>query len=377
MVDNRYSVELHYDPEDAQIHQKVIACLTRLDPKAAGRFEKAGFTGRLILKRNTDMATARRMKQLLNKTGASCDIRELSVKSSAARTEDLKAAVPAAVDPAGPAPTMRCPKCGCEQPANPECRACGVIIARVGRDRPSPAVTAAKPSSEPPHQLSNRFRQRIRPILTLIHRIQHPIDLRKLTTWSRRVADRLIRCGMVLAVALILEIGLLYLGKMLWSLYVATAAGQYYVDSLSEEARVFQSITEADPLSLGLDITLVVFFVNLLVACASQILHLTRYLYESQGILGKLILWFIPYTGLSAWFISQRHPYPELALAGTLALVPTLCMLSSCLYLARIILPEVGDLRAVVSIIMNNKDAAWALIIKKIRIWFDATKRTC
>lgn len=274
---------------------------------------------------------------------------------------------------------MRCPKCGCEQPANPECRACGVIIARIGRNRPSPAIEkpAATPSPEPPQRLSDRFRQRIRPVLTLIQRIQHPINVRKLTTWSKRVADRLIRCGIVIAIALTLEIGLLFLGKMLWSLYVATDAGQYYVERLSEEARVFQSIIEADPLSLGLDITLVVICVNILVACAAQILHLTRYLYESQGILGKLILWFIPCTGLSAWFISLRHPYPELALAGTLALVPTLCMLSSCLYLARIILPEVGDLRAVVSIIMNNKDAAWALIIKKIRIWFDATKRTC
>jgi hypothetical protein len=379
MVDNRYSVVLHYDPRDAVTHQKVIACLTRLDPNAAGRFEKAGFTGRLILKRNTDMATARRLKQLLNKTGASCDIRALSVKPLAAREEDRKAAALAAAAPAGPAGMMRCPKCGCEQPANPECRACGVIIARVGRNRPSPVVEkpAAKPSPEPPPRLANLFRQRIRPMLTLIHRIQHPIDVRKLTTWSKRVADRLIRCAMVFAIALILEIGLLFLGKMLWSLYVATAAGQYYVKRLSEEARVFQSITEADPLSLGLDTTLVVLCVSLLVACAAQILHLTRYLYDSQGIFGKLILWFIPCTGLSAWFVSQRPPYPELAVAGTLALVPTLCMLSSCLYLARIILPEVGDLRTVVSIIRNNKDAAWALIIKKIRIWFDASKRVC
>jgi hypothetical protein len=79
--------------------------------------------------------------------------------------------------------------------------------------------------------------------------------------------------------------------------------------------------------------------------------------------------------GLTAWILNQRHPYPELALAGSLSIVPTLCMLSSSLYLARIILPELGDLRAIVSIIMKNRDAAWALIIKKIRIWFETTKR--
>jgi hypothetical protein len=146
---------------------------------------------------------------------------------------------------------------------------------------------------------------------------------------------------------------------------------------MPEQARVFQSITEADPLTLGLDTTLVVFCVSLLVAGVAQVLHLIRYLYESQGIIGKLIVWFIPCMGLTAWIINQRHPYPELALAGTLVVVPTLCLLSSCLYLARMLLPEIGDLRTIVSIIMDNRDTTWALIIKKIRIWFNTAKRTC
>jgi len=223
----------------------------------------------------------------------------------------------------------------------------------------------------------HRFHQWIRPLKALIRKIQHPIDVRKLTTWSKKVTDRMIRCGIVFAIALVLEIGLLALGKMLWSLYTATAMGKYYVARLPEQARMFQSVLEADPLTLGLDTTLAVFCVSLLVACAAQILHLIRYLYESQGIIGRLLLWFIPCTGLTAWLISQRHPYPELALAGTLTIVPTLCILSSCLYLARIILPELGDLRVVATIINKNRGAAWALIFNKIRTWFDSTKRVC
>lgn len=375
-----YTVVLRYDPKDAEIHQKVIACLARVDPNAAGRLEKTAFTGRLILKRNADLSTARRLKQLFSATGAACGVNKVSKKpiaEAAEREEALDRDAPGerATLPA----LMQCPNCGCEQPANQECRACGVIIAKAGRQLPSSTVErpAATPSPEPaPQPMRYRFRQWIRPVRALIQKIQHPIDIGKLTTWSKRVADRLIRCGMVFGIALILEIGLLALGKMLWSLYTATAAGKYYIEKMPAQARMFQSITEADPLTLGLDTTLMVFYVSLLVAGAAQILHLIRYLYESQGIIGKLILWFIPCMGLTAWTISQRHPYPELALAGTLVVVPTLCLLSSCLYLARMLLPEMGDLRTIVSIIMNNRDTAWALTIKKIRIWFDTTKRT-
>jgi hypothetical protein len=377
----RFTVVLRYDPQDAEIHQKVIACLARVDPNATEQFKKTAFTGQLVLKRRTDPRTARRLKQLFGATGAACSVFKVPETPAAGAKQRKEALDP--VPDAERAPhslLMQCPRCGSHRPVNQECRRCGVIIAKAGRKRPFPAAEtpAAMPLPEPaPQPMLERFRRWTGPLLALVRKIQHPIDVRRLTTWSKKVADRLIRCGIVFAIALILEIGLLALGKMLWSLYVATAVGQYYIERLPEQARMYQSILSTDSLTLGLDTTLVVFCVSLLIACAAQILHLIRYLYESRGIIGKLILWFIPCTGLTAWIISQRHPYPELALAGTLTAVPTLCMLSSCLCLARIILPEIGDLRTAATIITNNRGAAWTLIIDKIRVWFDSSKRAC
>jgi hypothetical protein len=370
MRKKRCTVVLSYDPQDLEVRQKVVTCITRLDPDAAGLIKKNASKGRLILKRNTDPETARRLKQLFAATGATCDIQDLSAKPSAEGAND-----PKTVD----SPSLvQCPKCGCEQPEVMECQACGVILSKAKPH--NPFLVAENPDPPPSHRpapqrIQIRLRQWAQPMLSLVKKIEHPIDVRKLTTWSKRVADRLIRCGLVFSIALMLEIGLLALGKMLWSIYVATPIGQYYVTRLPEQAQVFQRILEADPLALGLDVTLVVFCAGLLVGCVAQILHLIRYLYDSQGILGKLILWFIPCTGLTAWAISGRYPYPDPVLAGTMTIIPTLCMLSSCLYLTRILLPELGDLRAVVSIVMGNRGTAWALIIKKIRIWFDKSKR--
>ena len=70
MGKNRYTIVLCYDPQDAEIHQKVIARLARLDPNATEKFNKNPFTGRLIIKRNADPATATRLKQLFEPTGA-------------------------------------------------------------------------------------------------------------------------------------------------------------------------------------------------------------------------------------------------------------------------------------------------------------------
>jgi hypothetical protein len=369
MEKNRYTVALRYDPQDTEIHQRVVARLARIDPDAVQKFKRSAFTGRLILKRNADPTTAGRLKQLFSATGAVCDIR--------AESETPGAGLSTGKRPSHP-PMIQCPNCGCEQPGAPECRSCGIIIAKAGRPRPhrtaeDPAATT--PSGPPPRNKPSHLRRWIRAASALVEKIEHPIDVRKLTTWSKRVADRLIRCAIVFTIALALEIGLLAMGKMLWSLYTATAMGQYYIERLPEQAQVFSAVAQADPLSLGLDTTIVVLCVSLLVACAAQILHLPRYLYESQGFIGKLLLWFIPCTGLTAWVISQRYPYPELPLAGTITAVPTLCILSSCLYLARILLPEVGDLRVIISIIRDNRSAAWENIIEKIRIWFDTTKR--
>ena len=96
MEKNRCTVVLRYDPQDAEIHQKVVACIMRLDPNAAGLFEKHAFSGRLTIKRNTDPKTARRLKELFGATGAACDIENLRDKPSAGMAKAPKASQGAA-----------------------------------------------------------------------------------------------------------------------------------------------------------------------------------------------------------------------------------------------------------------------------------------
>jgi hypothetical protein len=381
MDDNRYTVILHYDPNHKKIHEKVITCLSRLDPTASKRFVKTQLTGQVIIKRNTDLATAKRLKYILRDTGARCSVQKIVSNMPPGIGKDQKSADGAPGSHRETSPLLiRCPNCGYQQPPALECRACRIIISKAKPRRESKPVELPSAEKHLPRQPAlsqflNAVRHHARPAVALMQKIQHPIGVEKLTSWAQRVADRLIRCGLVFIIALILEVGLLSLGKMMWFLYTATTVGQYYLEKLPEKAEMFERIVHADPLTLGWDTTLTVLYVGLLIGCAAQVLHLIRNLYESQGIIGKLAFWVGPSVGLTAWIISQRHPYPEYALATTLVAVPTLCMLSSCLYLTQTILPEIGDFRKIFAIIAQNKEKNWGAIIKKIRNWLDTTKQ--
>jgi len=381
MENNRYNVILNYDPQNQEIHQNVIACLSRLDPTVLKRFQKANLTGRLVIKRNADLATAKRLKFVLRDTGALCTVQKLPTQSPPpVEQNEASGSRLTATRQETDRLLATCPNCGYQQPPSTDCRACGIIFAKFrARQEPAPAdvLSIEKNASEQgaTNRILNKVHQSARPVMALLKKIQHPLRADKLTSWAQRVADRLIRCGIVFLIALILQIGLLSMGKMLWFLYISTPMGQYYLLKLAEKAEVLQRIVDADPMSLGWDTTLTALLVGLLLGCVAQVMHLIRYLYESQGIVGKLLLWVIPSMAATAWIISQRPPYPTYALASSLAAVPILCMISSCLYLAQTVLPEIGDLRKIIALILENREKTWGHIFKKIRIWLDSTKK--
>ncbi len=381
MESARYNVLLNYDPENQEIHQKVMTCLSRLDPTVLKRLEKVNLNGRLIVKRDADLATARRLEQILRDTGALCCVQKLKLQPLPTAEQAPLSGSRLASTQQGTDPLLTaCPNCGYQQPPGTECRTCGIIfskfrIRRKAAQNDAPAIGKNPPKGHHTSRILNKVRQSAPAVVALLEKIQHPLRADKLTGWARRVADRVIRCGIVFFIALFLQIGLLSVGKMLWFLYVSTPMGQYYLEKLPEKTEMLLRIVNADPLILGWDTTLAALFVGLFLGCVAQVMHLIRYLYESQGFVGKLALWIVPSMAITAWVITRQHPYPDYALAGTLAALPILCMLSSCLYLAQTVLPEIGDLRKIIALIHKNREKTWGQIIKKIRIWLDSSKK--
>ena len=381
MDDDRYSIVLTYDPGNPEISRKVVACLARLDATAAERLARVGTPGRLVIKRDADRATTLRLAQRLQATGAKVHIKKHTAasKAGAVAAEGSGAPAPAGDEKIRPG-WIRCPNCGFQQPPEFECRACGVIISKArGREATPAAELVPKAAKRPRAAHSGRIVQWLRrqmpTLLALREKITHPLSHRQVTGWIQRVADQSARCGIVFIIALGLESGLLYLGRMMWALYCATHVGQYYLEKIPEKAEPIQRLFDADPLAVGWETTVAVMSTTLVLGCAAQLLHLFRYLYLSQGILGRLVIWYIPSAAYSAWRISLQHPFPEYTTACMLVALPTLCLLSSSLHLAQATLPELGGLRSGITAIAQNPPKNWRHLLKKIRIWLATTRQ--
>ena len=245
-------------------------------------------------------------------------------------------------------------------------------------------VGRVKPRRTKPDEVFAGLRRQISTVAGFWQKLNHPFNLGNLNGWAQRVADRFIHCGLVFILALILETGLVYLGKMMWYLYTATPVGQYYLEKMAEHAEPIpsfpfenddgiQRVLDADPLLISWNSTLTAMWVGFLIGCATQLFHLIRYLYDSQGIIGKLIIWFIPSAGLSAWLIGQQDPFPDYSSACALVALPTLCVLPGCLRFAQAAVPELGVLLKIISAAVANKEKTWNHILKKIRLWLDTT----
>lgn len=381
MEEDRYNVILSYDPNDSQIHRKVVSALFKKAPLAAQRFEEATFNGRKIIRRGVDLKTAEGFGRLFRGTGATCTLQKMTLNPPASADQNKVAAEGSQNAPTSSVPTpAACPNCGHPVSQSEECRGCGIIIAKAKARRKPPKAAApvvektALPSSTPSviARVMEKAEAYCGPLVTLLKKIRHPIPVDKISGWGQTVADRLIRCGLVFVIAMVLETAMLVMGRMMWSLYTATVSGGHYLKSFPEKAAVYRQITQANPVSLGFEATLTMLWIGLLVGCVCQLLHLIHHLYESQHLIGKLILWFAPFIGAGAWALTRQMPFLSMVDAVLLVTLPALCLLSSCLYLARALLPELGPILNVGASTVGAISGARGRIFQNIRQWVDS-----
>ena len=114
MDSDNYSVVLQYDPENIETHEKVVACLLRIAPASARKMEKIRSNGRLIVKRQTDISTAKRLVSILRETGAACRVTKLpsSLHQRGATDEDSRQDRLSEPEDKSIPSLISCPSCG-------------------------------------------------------------------------------------------------------------------------------------------------------------------------------------------------------------------------------------------------------------------------
>ncbi len=327
--------------------------------------------GRVVLKRNADPDKDRRIVALLAETGAIC------------RFE--KAADNAIADEAGkplPAKTMVCPKCHRAQKWAAECSHCGLIIdkfktqieqAQSPTQVPQTPLKPVDKASESRPRLWDTLKAQYGPSIekALNWLKGNPVGNKKIQQWSKRIADAIFRCMVVFMVTLLLEIGLLYLARMVWFVYTSTTVGQVYLSKFGGDANGIQYLLQSNMAMVGWQTSITVLVLCILFGIAAQWFHLIRFLYLPFGLLGHTLLWVLPLTGLSAWYLYQEGLTNQMGISCALTILPSLLLLPCCLQFAQTALPEMG------TIIRVSKGAAGGLdphlnrLKDKIKSWLN------
>ncbi|MDJ0984461.1 MAG: hypothetical protein QNJ26_02865 [Desulfobacterales bacterium] len=113
----------------------------------------------------------------------------------------------------------------------------------------------------------------------------------------------------------------------------------------------------------SVDISFAALIANLIVSAACQVLAVRRYFYEGRGLINRVI-WLALFSAVAGWLLA-RNSHIDLQVAFGLAIAPSLCLFSSCLNIAKRILPELTPF-AIIEMFTSFKNA-WVHPADRIR----------
>lgn len=339
MDDDSYNLVLDFDANDPETYEKVHNCLMRLSPDTKEKLDRFLVHGKVILKRKADPKKDRHIVELLRHTGGVCRF-EKALQSNAKKSNST------------PGPKIICPQCQRSQTLSLACCYCGVIIEKAQKLRQvqlqaktSPAVPVAVSIpllTTPRKTFRDRGLDGVRRIWTWMQ--YDRFEKAKIQRWSQRLGDALMRCAIVFVIALILEIGWLYLGAWMWFIYTSTPVGQYYLSAANPIAESIAAIAQMDLTALGWQASLTAFYLCLFAGAIGQFCHLIRYFHEPFGFSAKGLLWGLPLSAAAAWVLSREATVIRFSIAYVIVFVPTLVMMNRCFCLAQAVIPELGTL---------------------------------
>ncbi len=164
-----------------------------------------------------------------------------------------------------------------------------------------------------------------------------------LLLYLRKCQDICLEAALLVLITGILCVASFYVFDMMWHLYLETQMGQRFVVMFHEETKTVAALLSLDHLFFSCWLTLATFVICLSIAAISQFLHISRYLYCSQGICGKLLFWALPLSAAVAYFIKMQYRFENFEIIFFVTLLPTICLFTGTFRYTRELLPELGD----------------------------------
>ena len=147
---------------------------------------------------------------------------------------------------------------------------------------------------------------------------------------------------LLVGAAAVLSVVAYLLCKLSWYSYLVTPVGQLYPYYFPERARIMNAVLGQDIFLFPMVLTGIALLMGLLAGAVCRLLHITRYGYTSQSLLGRIVLFALPLTAAAAVFTQAAFAIPHWGAAYGATLLPTLLVFPFCFKSTGFLLPELG-----------------------------------
>ncbi len=332
------------------------------------------FSGRPVaIRRGIDYQAAVKYEKLLRTAGARCEIRRITQGNH--RSSEATSVPQQASSASNSNQSMICPKCEYEQPFSGECVRCGIIIKKYhGKQRKREKAasdnhdkTSEKTESEKTDENHSGIIKKSIKFKDLSH-FSRKYFSRKSSTFqnSSKISEAISQAILMAILTAILYTGFLYLSKMMWYVYISTPVGKYFVANFTDRSQAIFYLFDMNLLYFSIFVTGAAFTICLIVSAICRVLHISRLLYHSRGMWGKMVYWGIPLAALVAHYLQSAYDLNRLEIAYLVAFIPTLFVFPACFKLSDMLLPEIGTLLQRAALI---KDKFFGSAVPEVKKW--------
>jgi len=135
-----------------------------------------------------------------------------------------------------------------------------------------------------------------------------------------------------------------YIFDLFWYLYITTPMGEKFISLHPERAETIFEFSNLDLRYFCAEVNLSAFVICFLIGVVCQFLHISHYLYLSQGLFGKLVYWGIPLTGAVSYYIKNEYDFSNWGTTALIVMLPTYLLFISCFKYSQKLIPEVGTI---------------------------------
>jgi len=163
--------------------------------------------------------------------------------------------------------------------------------------------------------------------------------LKRLQKWFKKFFNTLSELVIAFIVTVLGYAFILSFFRMLWALYRETEVGHRFQAGNEPVFNAINGLIHQNPLLFSCSISYGVAKICLLIAFISQLFLLKRWFYDPRGSIGRILLWGLPCSFITALYL--QGPFVNVMFA--FCLLPCLALFTYCFKFVSQVVPGLDD----------------------------------